>query len=224
MTSMCTLVEEAVRLATGDTPEGRVYHGNAPRLRDLATVVLIDASESTREENVLKMERLAVSLLGAALDATHDPVALLAFASDGRERVGLTRVKDFDEPFGVAARSRLAGLESGLSTRLGAALRHAGTELERRRTFRRLVLVMTDAEPSDIDVTDPLDLVEDAARAMARLRDRGIDVLGIAMGKGAAERATAHLGRSGYVTVASPSELPAASRISTSDCHGAEGL
>ena len=67
---------------------------------------------------------------------------------------------------------------------------------------------MTDAEPSDIDVTDPLDLVEDAARAMARLRDRGIDVLGIAMGKGAAERATRIFGRSGYVTVASPSELP----------------
>ena len=201
------LVEEAVRLATGDT-EGRVYRANAPRLRDLATVVLIDASESTREASVLEMERLAVSLLGDALDATHDPVALLAFASDGRERVGLTRVKDFDEPFGVAARSRLAGLEFGLSTRLGAALRHAGTELERRRTFRRLVLVMTDAEPSDIDVTDPLDLVEDAARAMARLRDRGIDVLGIAMGKGAAERATRIFGRSGYVTVASPSELP----------------
>jgi uncharacterized protein YegL len=202
------LVEEAVRLATGGTPEGRVYRANAPRLRDLATVVLIDASESTGEASVLEMERLAVSLLGDALDATQDPVALLAFASDGRERVGLTRVKDFDEPFGAAARGRLAGLESGLSTRLGAALRHAGAELERRRAFRRLVLVMTDAEPSDIDVTDPLDLVEDAARATARLRERGIDVLGIAMGKGAAERATRIFGRSGYVTVASPSELP----------------
>ncbi len=124
-------------------------------LRDLATVVLIDVSESTREASVLEMERLAVSLLGDALGATHDPVALLAFASDGRERVGLTRVKDFEEPFGPAARSRLAGLEAGLSTRLGAALRHAGAELQRRRASRRLVLVMTDAEPSDIDVDRP---------------------------------------------------------------------
>ena len=105
------LVEEAVRAATGEMPDGRVYRASAPRLRDLATVVLIDVSESTREASVLEMERLAVSLLGDALDATHDPVALLAFASDGRERVGLTRVKDFDEPFGAAARSRLAGLE-----------------------------------------------------------------------------------------------------------------
>jgi nitric oxide reductase NorD protein len=202
------LVEEAVRAATGETPDGRVYRASAPRLRDLATVVLIDVSESTREASVLEMERLAVSLLGDALDAAHDPVALLAFASDGRERVGLTRVKDFDEPFGTKARSRLAGLESGLSTRLGAALRHAGSELERRRAFRRLVLVMTDAEPSDIDVTDPLDLIEDAARAVTRLRDRGMDVLGIAMGEGAAHRATSIFGRAGYVTVARPPELP----------------
>ena len=202
------LVEEAVRVATGEIPDGRVYRANAPRLRDLATVVLMDVSESTREAGVLEMERLAVSLLGDALDATHDPVALLAFASDGREHVRLTRVKDFDEPFGTAARGRLAGLESGLSTRLGAALRHAGSELERRRAFRRLVLVMTDAEPSDIDVTDPLDLVEDAARAVARLRDRGVDVLGVAMGEGAAHRATRIFGRAGYVTVARPDELP----------------
>lgn len=202
------LVEEAVRAATGEAPEGRVYRANAPRLRDLATVVLIDVSESTREGSVLEMERLAVSLLGDALEATRDPVALLAFASDGRERVGLTRVKDFDEPFGAATRSRLAGLESGLSTRLGAALRHAGSELERRRAFRRLILVMTDAEPSDIDVTDPLDLIEDAARAVARLRDRGMDVLGIAMGEGAAHRAMNIFGRAGYVTVARPIELP----------------
>jgi nitric oxide reductase NorD protein len=202
------LVEDAVRVATGDTPDGRVYRANAPRLRDLATVVLIDVSESTREASVLEMERLAVSLLGDALGATHDPVALLAFASDGRERVGLTRVKDFDEPFGPAARSRLAGLEAGLSTRLGAALRHAGAELQRRRASRRLVLVMTDAEPSDIDVTDPLDLVEDAARAIARLKDSGVDVLGIVMGEGGAQRPTRIFGRSGYVTVARPTELP----------------
>lgn len=202
------LVEDAVRVATGDTPDGRVYRANAPRLRDLATVALIDVSESTGEANVLEMERLAVSLLGDALDATHDPIALLAFASDGRERVGLTRVKDFDEPFGPAARSRLAGLEAGLSTRLGAALRHAGAELKRRRASRRLILVMTDAEPSDIDVTDPLDLVEDAARAIARLKDGGVDVLGVVMGEGAAHRATRIFGRSGYVTVARPSELP----------------
>ena len=202
------LVEEAVRVATGDTPDGRVYRANAPRLRDLATVVLIDVSESTGEASILEMERVAVALLGDALDATHDPVALLAFASDGRERVGLTRVKDFDEPFGPAARSRLAGLEAGLSTRLGAALRHAGAELKRCRASRRLVLVMTDAEPSDIDVIDPLDLVEDAARAIARLKDRGVDVLGIVMGEGHAHRATRIFGRSGYVTVARPTELP----------------
>jgi nitric oxide reductase activation protein len=39
----------------------------------------------------------------------------------------MTNVKDFDEAYDRDCRARLAGLASGLSTRLGTALRHAGT-------------------------------------------------------------------------------------------------
>ena len=67
------------------------------------------------------------------------------------------------------ASARLAALSSGLSTRLGTALRHAGEVIGHARSFRKLVIVLTDGEPSDIDVADPLDLVEDARRAAVGL-------------------------------------------------------
>ncbi len=45
------------------------------------------------------------------------------------------------------------GMRASLSTRLGTALRHAGQALATRRARRKLLLVVTDGEPSDIDVT-----------------------------------------------------------------------
>ncbi|MCK7474641.1 MAG: hypothetical protein MZV49_16120 [Rhodopseudomonas palustris] len=36
------------------------------------------------------------------------------------------RFKDFDQRFDADAKSKLAGMSGGLSTRMGAAMRHAG--------------------------------------------------------------------------------------------------
>ncbi|HEY4042561.1 MAG TPA: VWA domain-containing protein, partial [Rhodopila sp.] len=202
------VLDAEVALAAGETPDERLFRSSALRARDLATVVLLDVSESTRADGVLDTERVAVALLADAMTRLSDPFALLAFASDGRERVRLTRIKDFSEPFGGAQRARLAGLAPGLSTRLGAALRHAGAELGAVRSFRRLVLVLTDGEPSDIDVPDPLDLVEDTRRAVLGLRSRGIDTFAVLFGTKGTEAGARMFGRSGYAGLRRLEDLP----------------
>lgn len=203
------VLDAEIAREAGELPGERVYRSTALQTRDLAAVVLVDVSESTRQGNVLEIERLAVTLLGEAMAALGDPFALLAFASDGREQVKLTRIKDFAAPFDALARARLAGLAPGLSTRLGAALRHAGAEVADVRSFRRLVLVLTDGEPSDIDVPDPLDLVEDSRRAVLGLRARGIDAFAVVLGTEGADNAARMFGRSGYVALRRLEDLPA---------------
>ena len=193
----------------GETADERLYRSSALRARDLATLVLLDVSESTRAGGALDIERVAVALLADAMTRLDDPFALMAFASNGREQVRLTCIKDFAEPFAAGQRARLAGLAPGLSTRLGAALRHAGAELSGVRSFRKLVLVLTDGEPSDIDVPDPLDLVEDSRRAVLRLRARGIDTFAVLLGTQGAENATRMFGRSGYAALRRLEDLPA---------------
>lgn len=206
---MDAVVEAEVAQAAGEWPDDRVFRTTSLQTRDLATIVLVDVSASTRLGRVLEIERIAVALLAEAMAGLGDPFALLAFASDGREQVQLTRIKSFNEPFADAARARLAGLSSGLSTRLGAALRHAGAEIAGVRSFRRLVLVLTDGEPSDIDVFDSLDLVEDSRRAVLGLRARGIDAFAVVLGAEGAETAARIFGRSGCVTVQRMEDLPA---------------
>lgn len=173
----------------GLVPEPRVYQRDAPGPRDLAIVLLLDLSQSTADrdrlgQSVLAIEREAAGIVASAVHDAGDAIAVHGFNSDGRDRVWFLRIKDFDEPVDRVVRARLSALRSSHSTRLGAALRHAGRTLVMRRAFRRVLLVLTDGEPSDIDVQDPLYLAEDARRVVAQLRRNGVDAFAFGMGDG----------------------------------------
>ncbi len=205
-------ITAAITRRAGLPQDDRLYRDRRPRGRDLATIVILDVSQSTAAaaggHSVLAAERVAVTALAEALEARGDRYALRAFASAGREDVRLIRLKDFDETLSETVHARIAGLTSGLSTRLGAALRHAGAEIAPIRTTRRLVLVLTDGEPSDID-TAAHELVEDARRAVAGLRLRGIDVFGLVIDPEEAGSATTIFGRHNTLAVQRLDELPA---------------
>ncbi len=174
----------------GETPDTRIYGRFERRHRDLSVQVLLDVSESTKDkiigssETVIDMERQATALLAHAMAGLGDPFAIAAFCSNRRDDVRYYRIKDFDKPYGETARSYLAGLTGGYSTRIGAAMRHAAQDLKRQQTHRRLLLVITDGEPSDIDVQDRTYLVEDARRVIHGLAQDGIDVFCVGLDSG----------------------------------------
>jgi nitric oxide reductase NorD protein len=209
------VLDAAIALRADHLPDDRVFRTMQRRKRDLSVTILVDVSESTRDRalpsgaSVLDVEKLAVATLAEALAALDDPFALRAFASAGREDVRLFCLKDFGEPYGAAVKARLAHLEPQLSTRLGTALRHAGAEIASVRSHRKLILVITDGEPSDIDVVDPRDLVEDARRAVLGLRSHGIDVFGVTLDPSGAGSGAAVFGRSQHMPVRRLEDLPA---------------
>jgi Mg-chelatase subunit ChlD len=208
------MLDAGIALRMHRESDPRIFRTTTSGHRDLAVLLLLDISESTRDRlrsgvSILDVERLAVAVLAEAMSALGDPFSLLAFASDGRDDVEMTTVKNFGEPYDRACVGRLAALSSGLSTRLGTALRHAGELISHTRSFRKLVIVLTDGEPSDIDVSDPLDLVEDARRAAVGLRARGIDGFGVVLGSGAMNSAVRIFGRGNTMLVPRVEDLPA---------------
>jgi len=208
------MLEAGIALRMRQEPDPRIFRTTTSKHRDLAVLLLLDISESTRDRlasgaTILDVERLAVAVLAEAMSALGDPFSMLAFASNGRDDVEMTTVKAFNEPYDRACVGRLAALSSGLSTRLGTALRHAGELISHARSFRKLVIVLTDGEPSDIDVADPLELVEDARRAAVGLRTRGIDGFGVVLGTGAINSALRIFGRGNTMLVPRVEDLPA---------------
>jgi nitric oxide reductase NorD protein len=183
-------IDAAISHRLGHTPDPKVYAKLERRFRDLSVLLLLDVSQSTNDivrgvgRSILELEREAAALLAHAMTELGDPFAIHAFCSDGRADVRYCRVKDFDAPYDVAARRRLAGLGARFSTRIGAALRHAGREIAGRRSHRRLLLAITDGEPSDVDVADRRYLAEDARRAVLALAHRGVDVFCVGLDAG----------------------------------------
>jgi nitric oxide reductase NorD protein len=206
------MLEAGIALRSGQQPDPRIFRASSAQQRDLAVLLLIDVSESTRDRlasgaSILDITRLAVAVLAEAMDALGDPFGLLAFASDGRDDVQITSVKAFGERYDRTSLGRLAGLSSGLSTRLGTALRHAGATIGETRSFRKLVIVLTDGEPSDIDA-DPLDLAEDARKAAMGLRSQGIDGFGVVLDPGGMSSAARIFGRGNTMLVNRVEDLP----------------
>lgn len=198
----------------GHAPDYKVYAKSERRYRDLAVLLLLDVSQSTNDiargsgTRVLELEREAAALLAHAMAGLGDPFAIHAFCSDTRADVRYFRVKDFKAPYDNASRRRLAGLRGRYSTRMGAALRHAGRELAMQRSHRRLLLMVSDGEPSDIDVPDRRYLVEDARHAVLALSHLGIDVFCVGLDPAGDAYLTRIFGRRNVLQVDRVGHLP----------------
>ncbi|KPK11875.1 MAG: hypothetical protein AMJ68_04085 [Acidithiobacillales bacterium SG8_45] len=173
-------IDAMVAIRMGEQPNPRITMRNVLKNRDLAVVVLMDLSESTNEavqgsdKTILELTREAATLVSTAINGIGDPFALHGFASDGRHDVQYYRFKDFNQHFDDEAKSRLAGMQGGLSTRMGAAMRHAGQHLLKQPERRKLLLLVTDGEPADIDERDPQHLRHDTKKAVEELYSNGV--------------------------------------------------
>ena len=207
-------IQAVISRRLGETPDPRIYATHRRWHRDLSVLVLLDISESTKDRvrgslaSVLDMERQATALLAHAMAELGDPFAIACFCSNRRDDVHYYRIKDFGTPYDAVARSYLAGLEGGLSTRIGTAIRHAGADLRQQLTHRRLLLIVTDGEPSDIDVSDRKYLVEDARKAVNSLAADGIDTFCVGLDSGGDSYLTRIFGRRNVVQIDRLERLP----------------
>ena len=180
----------------------RLYRDARNEERDLAVAVLLDVSRSTESavhgRSVISVAREALEALARGLDACGDQVGLYAFSSVRRDRVFVDICKRFDEPFSHAVDARIAGLKPGFYTRLGAAIRHVSFRLSERPNARKLLLVITDGKPNDIDHYEGRFGIEDTRMAVQEARRSGQAVFAVTVD----EQARAYLpylfGRAGF--------------------------
>lgn len=207
-------IRAMVDLRLGQTPDPRINLRYVRKTRDLAVLLLLDLSESTNEtlvgsdRPVLQLAREATALVSWAMDGIGDPFAIHGFASDGRHEVQYVRFKDFDEEFDGNVKARLAGMKGALSTRMGAAMRHAATFLSRVPQQKKLLLVLTDGEPADIDVRDPQYLRQDTKKAVEELSTRGIATYCLTLDPGADDYVGRIFGPQRFTVVDRVQKLP----------------
>ncbi|MGD9508248.1 MAG: nitric oxide reductase activation protein NorD [Geminicoccaceae bacterium] len=209
---MDALVRVRTDLAAGRVASERVYLDARNQARDLATAILVDTSFSTdawvEGHRVLDVEKAALTALAFGLEACGDPFAILTFSSRCRQAVAVGTVKDFTEPMGEAVRRRIAALRPGAYTRIGAALRHVGALLDQRPERHRLLLLLSDGKPNDLDHYEGRYAVEDCRKAVQELRGRGLSVFAVTVDRRAEGYVPRIFGRGGYAIVGHLGRLP----------------
>ncbi len=151
-------VAAAAERRAGLSPSERLYTRRDKKTRDVSVALLIDASGSTsrrladtagRSPRVIDVEREALVLLAAALDALGDEYAFYAFSGQSRTGVRCRVLKAFDVPKGPSVLGRIGGLRPMGQNRDGAAIRHVTHQLRLRAAAVKLLIVLSDGRPLD---------------------------------------------------------------------------
>ncbi|NMO91679.1 nitric oxide reductase activation protein NorD [Actinomycetospora sp. TBRC 11914] len=178
---LTALVDHRIAVAAGDAGDPDVCSGVRRTGRDLAVLVLLDATGSVGEGDVFAEQVEVAARLSAGLEQVGDRVATYGFSSRGRRQVRMLRVKAFDDRWDAAARRRMSALSPSGHTRLGAAVRHGTHVLATRGgTSNLLLVVVGDGLPHDDEYTG-VHAQEDSRMALDEAALGGIGCVGISV-------------------------------------------
>ncbi len=181
--------------------------------RDLATLLLADLSLSTdaavnNEQRIIDVIRDSLLLFAEALHACGDRHAIYGFSSRRREQVRFYHLKTFSEKLDNDVRGRMQAIRPGYYTRMGAAIRHASTLLHQQPAHQRLLLILTDGKPNDLDCYEGRYGVEDTRMALREARAQGLIPFCITIDRQADDYLPHIFGRNAYAVIHRPEELP----------------
>jgi nitric oxide reductase activation protein len=179
-------------------------------LRQIASGV--DERGKPLRKRTIDIEKQAAIVLIQALESIGDSYAVYAFSGSGRGSVEFHVIKDFAESLTQKVARRIAGVAPAHATRMGAAIRHAVTKLERVEAQTRLLFLVSDGRPYDRDygrdANDQDYAVHDTRQALREAARRKVRPFCLTIDKEGADYMRAMCEELPYEVVGRVEELP----------------
>ena len=206
-------IDNQAQIRAGGRFEQRLYESERRGRRDMAVTLLVDISGSTDgwvsgQCRVIDVEREALLMVCVALDGLGEPFSVLGFSGEGPHGVVVRAIKGFNEAYNHDIAVRIAGLEPENYTRAGAALRHASAELMAQGAEHKLLILLSDGRPNDVDEYDGRYGVEDLRQAVTEARLQGISPFCLTIDRHAANYLPAVFGENAYALLQRAELLP----------------
>lgn len=181
--------------------------------RDLSCLLLADLSMSTdahlnNESRVIDVVQDSMLLFGEALQAVGDNFAMYGFSSVKRHNVRFTMLKNFNESYSDHVRGRIQAIKPGFYTRMGAAIRQATQVINEQKSSDKLLLILTDGKPNDIDHYEGRFGIEDTRNAINEAKRLGIKPFCITIDTEAQAYLPYLFGSDGFTVILRPEQLP----------------
>jgi hypothetical protein len=216
------VIDHHVDKKTTGRPSDRLYIRRVRRERDVAVSFLLDMSSSTARtitrhpnqpytrpgQKIIDIEKQGLVLMSEALEAVGDAYSISGFTSEGRRNVKYFSIKKFGEKYSPEVEKRIGGITYHNNTRLGAAIRHAASELERQDARTKLLIVLSDGRPYDHDYGDSRYAREDTKMALRQTKIAGITPFCITIDRESEAELKDLYGEIGYTIIDDVMSLP----------------
>ncbi|MEA3292411.1 MAG: VWA domain-containing protein [Pseudomonadota bacterium] len=193
--------------------EADVYRDFRNASRDLSCLLLADLSLSTDawvsdNARVIDIIRDSLFLFSEALSATGDRFALYGFSSRKRSHNRFHILKNFAERYSAHTRGRINAIKPGYYTRMGAAIRNAADLLAEQPSAQKILLLLTDGKPNDLDKYEGRYGIEDTRMALLEAERKGLQPFCVTIDEQAQEYLPYLFGSRSYVLIRKAEELP----------------
>jgi len=201
------------QIQSGHASEMRAYRSLNEKHRDICTLLLADLSLSTdahinNDQKVIDVIQDSLHLFSDALNTLGDPFSLYGFSSKHRSNIRFHQIKTFSEKFNAITRGRIDALMPGYYTRMGAAIRRSTQLLQKQTQKQKLLLILTDGKPNDLDQYEGRYGIEDTKKAVKEARQKGLHPFAITIDKKAENYLPYVFGQHGYAVIRQPEQLP----------------
>ena len=193
-----------------DTP---VYRDIRNLSRDLSCLLLADLSLSTdahinNNARVIDVIRDSLYLFSEALTATGDRFALHGFSTRNRNHIRFYNIKAFNDNYNNDIRGHIDAIRPGYYTRMGAAIRYATELLAKEASSQKLLLILTDGKPNDLDKYEGRYGIEDTRMAVLEAEKLGLRPFCVTIDEKAEDYLPYLFGSRSYVLIRNAEELP----------------
>ena len=183
------------------------------KTRDMSTLILADISLSTEagitsEIRVIDMVKDGLMVFSEALERLQDKFAIYAFSSLKNTNVRFHIIKNFKEKYSNLILGRIDAIKPGYYTRLGAAIRESTKILNNQKSANKLLLIISDGKPNDVDRYDGRYGIEDTKKAIQEARKKGITPFCVTIDLEAKDYLTHLFGKNGFVVIRDTKKLP----------------
>ena len=200
-------------MSGGSVPEPRLFRQKQLDRKDLSCCLLADLSLSTDtyiddDRRIIDVIKDSLLLFTETLQHSQDQFAIYGFSSKQRQHVRVHTIKQFDEKFTAQIRGRIAQIKPGFYTRMGAAIRYTSQQLQQQNTEQKLLLLITDGKPNDLDHYEGRYGIEDTRKAILEAKQMGLKPFCITIDQQANDYLPHLFGHHGFSVIHKPEQLP----------------
>lgn len=191
----------------------RFFQSFKKKTRDMATLILADISLSTeagitQDIRVIDMIKDSLMVFSESLHRLQDKFGIYAFSSVKNKKVNFHIIKNFKEKYNDMVLGRIDAIKPGYYTRLGAAIRESAKVLDMQQSSNKLLLIISDGKPNDVDRYDGRYGIEDTKKAIQEVRKKGITPFCITIDVEAKEYLPYLFGKNSYAVIRDAKKLP----------------